>query len=337
MKHLVTGANGLVGAHVVLELMRQGKAVVAGHRAGADLSEAKAFFKRWDGQEGALFNKVNWIELDILDIPNLELAIKEVSVVYHCAGFVSFEHRDRAKMMQINVQGTGNVVNACLLSGVTLCHVSSVAVFHNLDYKGVLDESVYWKTSGKESDYAVSKYGAEREVWRGIEEGLKAVIVNPAVILANGFWKRSSSRVLETIYKGNPFYTGGNTAYVAASDVARIMVELVDKEIFSERFILAENTYSYKSLFSMMAKALGKREPSILLPKWFLMMAARFEKLLAWIRSKPARVTPDLVNSAYNTQTYTSAKIIEKLQYKFKSTPLLIEEAARFYLIDHQK
>ncbi len=337
MIHLVTGANGLLGAHVVLELVKQGKSVIGGHRAGADLSEAKAFFTRCDGHEGKFFESVKWLELDILDIPNLELAIKEVAAVYHCAGFVSFEHRDRAKMMQINVQGTSNVVNACLLAGVKLCHVSSVSVFHNLDYKGVLDENVYWKTSGKESDYAVSKYGAEREVWRGIEEGLQAVIVNPAVILANGFWKRSSSRVLETIYKGNPFYTGGNTAYVAATDVASIMVSLMEKEIFSERFILAENTYSYRELFSMMAKALGKKEPKIGLPKWFLMSIAWVEKLWAWIRSKPARVTPDLVNSAYNTQRYSSAKIMAKLQYRFKSTPLLIEEAAHFYLLDHKK
>lgn len=337
MKNLVTGANGLLGAHVVLELALQGKEVVAGHREGADLSEAQAFFTRFDGQNGGLFDKIEWVVLDVLDISALELAIQNIEIVFHCAGYVSFEQRDFEKMLRINEQGTANVVNACLKSGANLCHVSSVAVFHNLDYTAPIDESVFWKKSGRESGYAISKYAAEREVWRGIEEGLKAVIVNPAVILAAGFWKRSSSKVLDTVYKGNPFYTAGTAAYVAATDVAKIMLLLVEKKIFSERFILLENCYSYRQVLGLMASALGKPAPRIPVPKPVLMTIAQLEKLMAWLRGKPARVTPDLVHSAYNTQIYSAAKIAKTLQYSFKKTPEMIEEAGKYYLLDHKK
>ena len=337
MKNLVTGANGLLGAHVVLELALQGKDVVAGHREGADLSEAQAFFTRFDGQNGALFNKVEWTVLDVLDISALEEGIKHIKTVFHCAGYVSFEQRDFEKMLRVNEQGTANVVNACIKSGAILCHVSSVAVFHNLDYTAAIDETVFWKKSGRESGYAISKYAAEREVWRGIEEGLQAVIVNPAVILAAGFWKRSSSKVLDAVYKGNPFYTAGTTAYVAASDVAKIMLLLVEKKIFSQRFILLENCYSYRQVLSLMARALGKPAPRIPVPKQALMLIARIEKLIAWLRGKPARVTPDLVHSAYSSQIYSAAKIVATLQYSFKKTPEMIEEAAKFYLLDHKK
>lgn len=337
MKCLVTGAGGMLGAHVVLELLKQGNTVMAAHRKNADLGETKAFFTRWDGQQGALYEKAEWLELDIFDVSELTTKTQGLDAIFHCAGMVSFEHRDWRKLMQTNEVGTANIVNACLANNIALCHVSSVAVLHNLDYRKPLDESVFWKKSGRESDYAISKYNAEREVWRGIEEGLEAVIVNPAVILAAGFWNRSSSKIFSTVYNGNPFYTKGVAGYVAATDVAEIMLSLVNKKVFSQRFVLAENCYSYKEIFSWMAQCLGKKPPIFPISKPILMILARFEKIIAWFRGKPARVTPALVNSAFNKQTYSSEKIKNTLNFRFRNTKEMIKEAAFYYLQDQKK
>lgn len=337
MKNLVTGANGLLGAHVMLELLKRGQSVRALSRAESDRSELLAFFKRYDGAGGELAKQIDWQVADINDLHGFEEALKDMDQVYHCAGYVAFEKKDRERLLKINEGGTANVVAACLQHNVALCHVSSVAVLHNLDYKDVLTENVFWKKSGKESDYAISKYNAEREVWRGIEEGLQAVIVNPAVILAAGFWQRSSSRMMDTVYKGNPFYTTGRTGYVAASDVAFIMVELMDRKIRGERFILVEGNYTYQQMFSWMAEAVGRKAPLWSIPRSFLQLAGLGERLLARLSGRAARITPDIVNSAFNTQQYSSKKVLNALNFKFLPIEEMVREAGRVYLEDRQK
>jgi nucleoside-diphosphate-sugar epimerase len=335
-RNLVTGANGLLGAHVMLELLKRGQQVRALVRAGSERSDVLAFFKRFDGQGGQLATQIEWQEADITDLPVLEEAVAGLDQVFHCAGYVSFEKKDRAQLLRINEGGTANIVSACLQHQVRLCHVSSVAVLHNLDCKEALSETVFWKRSGRESDYAISKYNAEREVWRGIEEGLEAVIVNPSVILAAGFWTRSSSRMMDTVYKGNPFYTAGTTGYVAASDVAEVMVELMDRGISGERYILAEGNYTYRQMFSWMAEALGKPAPRWSISKAALRMAGIGERLLARLSGRPSRISPDIVNSAFNTQVYSSEKVRQTLNFKFMSIQELVKQAGRVYLEDRE-
>ncbi|MGZ4090066.1 MAG: NAD-dependent epimerase/dehydratase family protein [Bacteroidia bacterium] len=190
--NLVTGATGIIGSHVVLKLLQANKPVVAARQKNSDVAAVEKLFAYYTKESARLFQKIKWVEVDVCDIFSVEEALDGITIVYHCAGYISFDRRNREKLFKINEGGTANVVNACLLKNVTLCHVSSIATINNLDYKDNLDETVFWKTSGRESDYAVSKYNAEREVWRGIEEGLRAVIVNPGVVLSPGFWNQSS-------------------------------------------------------------------------------------------------------------------------------------------------
>lgn len=337
MKNLVTGANGLLGAHVMLVLLQRGQSVRAMTRAGSDRSEVIQFFKRFDGESGKLAESIEWREADITDLPSLEELVQGMDQVFHCAGFVSFDRSDRVKLLKINEGGTANIVAACLQWKVRLCHVSSVAVLHNLDHKTALTENVFWKRSGKESDYAISKYNAEREVWRGIEEGLEAVIVNPSVILASGFWSRSSSRMMDTVYGGNPFYTSGSAGYVAASDVAGIMVSLMEKKISGERFILSEGSYTYRKMFTWMAEAVGKSGPRWSIPKTALHLAGIGERLLARILGKAARISPDIVNSAFNNQIYSSEKVCNLLNFKFLPIETVVKDLGKVYLEDHSK
>lgn len=325
--NLVTGATGIVGSHVVLTLLQNNQPVVACKQSGSDVKRLEELFSFYTKNAKHLLEKVQWREIDIRDIFSLEEALEGITQVYHCAGFVSFNASDRKKLKEINEQGTRNMVDACLHKGVAgFCHVSSVATINNLDYTLPLTEQVFWKTSGKESDYAISKYNAEREVWRGIEEGLNAVIVNPGVILSPGFWGQSSSRLFETCYKGNRFYTDGLASYVSAKDVAECMVQLMSKQLFNNRYILIENNYPYKDILSWIQADFNQAVPAHKVPKLMLNLARMLEPVFTVFTGKDRQLSKPMVHAAFNKQIFSNKKIKEALGFEFSSARLAIEQ-----------
>lgn len=329
--NLVTGATGIVGSHVVLALLRSGREVIACKQGNSDLSKVKALFAYYSAEE--FFNRIRWVEVDIRDIFSIEAALEGVTNVYHCAGFVSFHGKDRKKLIAVNETGTKNVVDACLHKNTAaLCYVSTIGTINNLDYASDLTEEVFWKRSGKESDYAISKYNAEREVWRGMEEGLNAVIVNPGIILAPGFWGQSSSRLFEASYQGNRFYTNGLSAYVAATDVADIMTALMDRKLFGQRYILVENNYTFLNILSHIQSCFHRPAPSVEASRPMLALAGFFERIFSFFSGKERRITKALSNSAFNRQLYSNRKIRETLGFSFKPTHQVIEEICSCYL-----
>ncbi|MBL7931430.1 MAG: NAD-dependent epimerase/dehydratase family protein [Bacteroidia bacterium] len=336
--NLVTGATGIVGSHVALALLQQGREVVATHQAGSDLNKTKTLFSFYSSEALDLFNRIKWIEVDIRDVYGIEAALQGIDYVYHCAGFVSFDKKDRQKLFDINEKGTRNIVDACLHKSVkALCHVSSVATINNLDYTSDLTEEVFWKTSGRESDYALSKYNAEREVWRGIEEGLNATIVNPGVVLSPGFWNQSSSQFFDICYKGNKFYTNGMAAYIAATDVARTMIFLIDAENFGERYILVENSYTYHNILSTIQSKFGKPEPAINASAQLLKFAGFFEKMASFFSNRPVKLNKAVINAALNKQIFSNRKIKKLIDFDFRPTHTVIEQICDQYLRDRQK
>ena len=142
--------------------------------------------------------------------------------------------------------------------------------------------------------------------------------------------------MMETVYKGNPFYTVGTAGYVAASDVAEVMVELMDRGISGERYLLSEGNYTYRQMFSWMAEALGKTAPRWSISKAALRMAGIGERLLATLSGRPSRISPDIVNSAFNKQVYSSEKVRKTLNFEFMSIQELVKQAGRVYLEDHE-
>lgn len=324
--NLVTGATGLLGSHVVLKLLQQGKTVVAAKQEKSNTQRVKKVFSYYVNNADELFAKIKWINMDILDHFSIEDALEGIDTVYHCAGFVSFQPKDQDKLKQLNEVGTANMVNACLYKNINaFCHASSLATINNNDYSGQLTEQVFWKTSGKESFYAISKYNAEREVWRGIEEGLNAVIVNPGVILAPGFWDQSSGKLFEFCRKGNMFYTPGGTGYISAVDVAEVMVQLIDKHIYNERFILIEGTYSYKDIFTMIQNAFGKPAPSIKSGKFLLHSGKLADGLLSKLTGKDRILTQEIINAALNQKDFSNQKIQKTLSLEFTPIPSVIK------------
>ncbi len=326
---LVTGGTGLLGSWVLLDLLRNGEQVRALKRNNSSLYVVNKTFKDHAEKPNDLLAKIEWVEGDIMDIVSLESAMKGVDKVYHCAAIVSFQGGDKERLMNVNVQGTTNVVNQCLHSKISkLCYVSSVAAIGRTEGKQFFTEDAEWTPSKNNSVYAQSKYKAEMEVWRGQAEGLDVVIVNPSIILGNGQKGQGSSQLFEEVNKGLKFYTSGLNGFVDVRDVASIMIRLMNAEIKNERFILNGGNVHYKDVFTWMAKSLGVKAPHIEAKKWMREIYWRLAVLRAFLGGKQSTVTKETARTAANKHYYDNSKILKTLKgFKFHT----IEEAVRFH------
>ena len=326
---LVTGGTGLLGTYLLFELTSRGEKVRALVRPGKDPEQLRSVFNCFNPHESQL-SLIEWIEGDITDFYSTSRAIQGVKQVYHCAAFISFDPRDREIMIRTNVEGTANIVNACLQSGVEkLCHVSSIASLGRPEHGGTIDENARWKTSRLNSGYSISKYGAEREVWRGIEEGLNAVIVNPSVILGAGSHPKATNRLFHSIEMMIPFYNKGVNGYVDVKDVVRAMVLLMESEISGERFILNSENLSLQELFNKTAILLGRRPPFIPIGRIPMSLAWRMEWLRSRLTGKQALITRENLRSARAKSFYTSEKFRKQFDYTFIPVKQSLEDAFR--------
>ncbi|WP_109675429.1 NAD-dependent epimerase/dehydratase family protein [Dyadobacter jejuensis] len=317
MNVLITGATGLVGSITCKLLLADGHQVFALVRANSERSLL-----------AGIQSRINWVEGDVLDPGSLEQAMEGMDYVVHAAAVVSFVPKDRPMMYQVNQRGTANVVNACLQFGVRkLCHVSSIAALGRPDSRKlatgstvVLNENQKWEDSPENSEYAKTKQLAELEVWRGIAEGLEAVIVNPTLILGEGDWGKSSTQIFRYVYQENPFYTEGVANYVDVHDVASVIIRLLFSEISGERFLLNAGNISYKDLFFMIADAMGKRRPRYAVGKTLAGVIWRVEAVRTWLLGTKPLITKETAQSSARKITYDHSKIKNTIGFEF--TPL---------------
>lgn len=332
---LVTGGTGLLGAHLLYKLCKEHEKVRAIKRSTSSLDTVKHIFSYYTDTHETLFNKIEWLDCDILDITDLDRVFDDVTHVYHCAAMVSFDSRDRERLYETNVNGTANIVNICLDRGIEkLCHVSSVAALGRSENQSAIKEDAHWKDDKYNSQYAVSKYQAEMEVWRAIEEGLNAVIVNPSVILGPGKWDEGSSGLFGKIYNGFKFYTEGENAFVDVKDVVDIMKQLMSSSLHAERYIICAENLSYKNLFFTIADALQKPRPSIKPPAWLSSMLWRLEKIRTFLFNGNPFITRETAHTALNSYHYDNEKIKTALNYSFIPIEQSIKENAALYITD---
>ncbi|MBK0382236.1 NAD-dependent epimerase/dehydratase family protein [Pedobacter sp. SD-b] len=305
---LVTGATGFLGAELVFQLLQKEKSIKCLKRAHSKIPEKlKAFAQN-----------IAWINADILDLSDLTDAFTGVSQVYHCAALVSFETDLKDKMLAVNADGTANVVNLCIENNIEkLIHVSSIAALGEAKENELIDEKVFWEGFETHDGYAVSKYRGEMEVWRGINEGLNAVIVNPSVIIGEDAGKEGSGAIFENIRTGFKYYTKGGTGFVDVKDVAKIMILLMESQVVNERFILNAENISYKDLFAKTAKEFGLPIPKKEAKPWMLSMAWRFTAFKNYILGEKGGLNKATAENATRQSAYSNDKIKSLLNYKF--------------------
>jgi dihydroflavonol-4-reductase len=312
---LVTGGTGLLGSHLLFELVKAGKSVRAIRRRPGREAMVKKIFSYYSDRADELYARIQWFDADLLAV-------------------VSFYPKDHRTMLKVNIEGTANLVNLSQAKGVgKFCYVSSVATLGRAENNGTSDEETFWVPSKKNSVYSQSKYGAEREVWRGMEEGLNALIVNPSVIIGPGYWDENSG-LFRLVHKGLKYYTKGVNGYVDARDVARAMHLLMENNCFGERFIASAANLSYQEFFKLMAKHMNKPAPSVNVPPLLTGIAWRIEAVRSALTGSKPEVTREMAVTTTQVYTYANDKIRSRLGFEFRDVEDSIRETCEIYLKD---
>ena len=312
---LVTGATGFLGTELIQQLSVQGLKLRALKRKTSVVPDLLRNNKQ-----------IEWVDADINDLASLEDAFENIDQVYHCAALVSFDPKDKARLLKINIEGTSNIVNLCNHFGARLLHVSSVAALGNAKKGALITEKDFWEYDAKAHAYAISKYEGEMEVWRGIAEGLDAVIVNPSVIIGAAAGFKGSGAIFKLVKDGLSFYTGGATGIVDVQDVARSMISLMNSSESAARFTISAENYHYQQFFSEIAKGMGVKAPAREAKAWMLGIAWRAAKLASLFTGKPAALTSDAARSSLNESLYSNEKIKNTIDIEFKPLKQSIAE-----------
>lgn len=335
---LVTGGTGLVGSHLIHDLLVKGEKIRVLKRRESDLNRIRKTLGWYSNKADELFSAIEFAEGDVTDYYSIEDALEGVKQVYHSAALVDLGTNSGEDLIRANTEGTANMVNACLeKKDIKLIHVSSVAAFGELPHGSEVSEDVYWKGANRENHYAISKYGAEREVWRGVEEGLKAVIVMPAVISAPGNWKDSSSAIFNKGHKKVNIYTEGGTGFVDVRDLVKVMIRLMESDITGERYIVSAENRSFKEFAGMLNAAFGHKAPSRQAGKFMLSLAGSLEKFAAAFSGKPRQLTPIVIRALLNRTYYNNEKVKKATGIEFIPIERSVKDVAEIYISDFQK
>lgn len=311
----------------MLHLATKGEAVRALYRNETNILKAKEVFVHYEKIQ--LFDTIEWVKGCLTDVPSLEDAFKGIEYVYHAAALVSFDPDDEDKLRKINIEGTANVVNCALAFGLKkLCFVSSIAALGDLKQgEDLITEETEWNAEKSHSDYAISKHGAEMEVWRGWQEGLDVVIVNPGVIFGYGFWQQGSNRMLHSIKNGQRYYTEGHCGIVAVEDVVAIMVQLMESEVNGERFILVAENMAIQQLFNLLADGMAVKKPSKLAGPALTSFAWRTDWLLSFLLSRARKFTRAMARASHSKEYYGNAKILSR-GFQFRTMEVYLKGLA---------
>ncbi len=329
----VTGGTGLVGSHILLRLAKEGMPFKALKRETSSLQICENVFSYYAAKD--LFVKINWVIGDVNDIPALGKAMEGCSKVLHCAGVISFHPTEVELMRKVNIEGTANVVNVAISKGIKkLGYISSIAALGRNSTVGIVDEECYFKATKLDSNYALSKYYAEQEVWRASQEGLDVVMVNPSVILGPGDWTKGSSQIFQRIHKGLKFYTTGSTGYVDVVDVANSLIALLFSEVKNERFIVNGTNLKYRDCFNRIADGFGKPHATIKVTPFLKEIAWRVEAFRSFITGKKPLLTQETANSAMTNGTYSTAKIKSAIEFQFTDIDSTIKKYCDWFIAD---
>ncbi len=330
---LVTGGTGLVGSHLLYKLASSHKKIKAIYRDENSLEQVQNVFSKYTDNYKPLFESIEWIQADILNIPSLTDAFKDVSYVYHCAALVSFEPNKYHLLRKVNIEGTANVVNFCISNDIKkLCYVSSVATLGQTLNKEAITEETIWNPETDNNVYAITKYGAEMEVWRASQEGLDVVIVNPSVILGAGMWDNGSGSLFKKAYEGLKYYTSGTISLVSVEDVVFCMIALLKSDIVNERFILVSENWTLKKFLQTMAKSVNKTPPEKLAASWLLEIIWRLDWLKHAVTGKPRQLTKKLSKSLSTETYYSNDKIKTALNFEFECVEKTITQVGNLFL-----
>lgn len=322
-KIFVTGGTGFVGSYLLRYLIQKGYKNIRALKRPTSKMDLVA----------SIQDKIEWVEGDILDLPLLEEVMMGIDQVYHCAAMISFNPSDAAQMLQINEMGTENIVNTSILLKVKkLVHISSIAAIGREKYGQTITEKTAWQKDNTTSNYSFSKYSAEMQVWRGIAEGLDAIILNPSIILGSGFWDQGSTEIFKLYGEGFPFYSDGSNGFVDVRDVARLAISTMESNITEERFIVNGSNQSLRKIFNLISEKAGTKAPSWKITPLLASIGWRLVWLQSKITGKSPTITKESVQSALGKHQFSNQKSIDRFDFKYTPIEQTISETVEQFL-----
>lgn len=335
---LVTGGTGLIGAHLLFYLTQnEENKIRAIYRSESSLKKVKEVFRRFSEEGEKYFLRIEWLKADINNISELEEAFRDVVYVFHSAGFISFQPSDFEKLIKVNVEGTANIVNLCIDFQVKkLCYVSSVAALSPLEGEA-MNESSDWNSDQKNSDYAISKHGAEMEVWRGTQEGLKVVIVNPSIVLGSYFWNSGSGTLFDKVAKEISFFPTGGIGFVDVNDVVQAMLLLQFSDVENQRFVLNGSNQKYEYVLKKIAQNLGVKVPKRKVSYEVLKLLSLLDGILSFFRIKKRVLSSQSATSLSKVSIYDGSKIKQYIPFQYTDFEDSIERICKNYLSENKK
>lgn len=325
-KILITGATGMLGAHLLWQLLQKGYSVRAIKRRSSNFAQTEKIFEFYQDKLSLYGNKIDWVEGDVLQADSLQKAMKNIDIVYHCAAMVSFADSPE-KLLEINIQGTKNVLEAAKENQIKkLCFVSSIGALDSSDKNKTIDESCFGNPKENSSPYSQSKYQSEKLVWDAMQQGLNAVIVNPGVILGYANNNNGSMQIFSAVRKGLPIYTLGGSGYVSVEDVCRAMILLTESDKQNEHYVLVSENLSNKELLFMIADAMLTRRPYIHGTGWLLMSLAGIMEFLQKITGKKMILDKGTARVALSRSYYSSEKIKSEIGFEFTPIKKCVQE-----------
>lgn len=331
---LVTGGTGLVGSHLLLDLTRSGESPRAIYRSRESITTVKKVFSYnlSEAEAETFFSRIDWIQADITEVPSLNKAFSEVTEVYHCAALVSFDPSKDSQLRKTNIEGTANVVNFCIKEQVKkLCFVSSIATLDKKPGKNTITENSHWNKELDHTMYAITKYGAEMEIWRASQEGVPVVIVNPGVIIGPGYWDSGSGQIFQRVNKGLKYYFPKVTGFVGVEDVVKPMRQLMAPDVKNEQFILVSENVSFKTLLQEVAENLEKKAPPKKLKPWMVNLGWIWQEATGFFFGKERQLNKHSSKSLFEETLYSNEKIKEVLNYSFEPVAKAVQRTGKIY------
>ncbi len=330
MTFAVTGANGFLGVYILHHLVKKGHHVKALVRPSSSLNlfnQISDYYQLTDNQK----ELIEWVHVSLYDTYALNEVFENVDYVIHLAGKISYLKRELPDLIHVNRDFTAAVVDACLSANVKrLIYCSSTSAISKNNTNAVVVESKEWDDKLEHSNYGYTKHLGEMEVWRGIEEGLAANIINPGVILGYANWNDGSNKLFRNAFQSFPFFSEGITGFVGVSDVADIVYRLCNSEVVGEQFLVISENKSYGDIARMMAKHFDKKPPR------FEVKGLLYRLIYGFISLKErlglgGLLSKETVKASIAKNQFSNQKIKDALNYEFESMEEVISAATEAY------
>ena len=319
MEFFLTGGTGLLGTYFLIKALEQGHGVTAIYRNEKSIELSKKIFALQGSQIVEKFSKIDWVQANLLNPLELDELILPHHTVVHCAGMVSFLPSDEQEMYKSNFVGTQNLVNVCIEKGVKkFIHISSVSTL--CKEEEIRDETSFQRPAKEAGFYGKSKYLAEMEVWRGMQEGLNACVLSPSIILGAHDWNKGSSKMFGVAHQGLLFYTLGKTGFVDVNDVAEAILVVAKTETKQKRYCLNAENIFYKDFFENLHLAFGKPMPKYKAGKFLTSLYWRLQWLKSKITNSAPLVTKESASTAHSIRLFNGDRFAE--EFSFSYTPI---------------